>query len=267
MRTTTRSGRRGPGSSRWGCRTGSRARASGMRRRGRSRRRIGPGRRRCCGWRMERARPALEEVVAVAHERGVPVIVDAAAELPPRGESAAVHRAGRGSRGVLGRQGLGRAAGFGDLGRAAGSGDVGGACRCWIWTWRSRCSSRRPSFIDRALLPGLPRNGVGRPCKAGKEEIAGLLVALERFVAEGTRPGPSGGRAAAGDRGRVAGLAAPASSRAWCRACAWRWGRWSGRRRSSGRSGAAAAGVPGPGELELGRIWVSPLCLRPGTPG
>ena len=41
-----------------------------------------------------------------------------------------------------------------------------------------------PEFIDKARLPGLPRNGVGRPCKAGKEEIAGLLVALERFVAE-----------------------------------------------------------------------------------
>src|SRR5204863_3582580 len=31
------------------------------------------------------ARPTLAEVVAVAHARGLPVLVDAAGELPPRG--------------------------------------------------------------------------------------------------------------------------------------------------------------------------------------
>ncbi|MGI9500863.1 MAG: hypothetical protein ACR2P3_12560, partial [Geminicoccaceae bacterium] len=29
-----------------------------------------------------------------------------------------------------------------------------------------------------------PQHGIGRPCKAGKEEIAGLLTALEMFVEE-----------------------------------------------------------------------------------
>ena len=32
-------------------------------------------------------------------------------------------------------------------------------------------------------LPGLPHHGIGRSCKIGKEEIVGLLVALERFAA------------------------------------------------------------------------------------
>ena len=33
---------------------------------------------------MLKARPPLAEVVAVAHARGLPVLVDAAGELPPR---------------------------------------------------------------------------------------------------------------------------------------------------------------------------------------
>ena len=41
------------------------------------------------------------------------------------------------------------------------------------------------SLIDRQRLTGLPRQGIGRSCKAGKEEIVGLLTALELFVAEG----------------------------------------------------------------------------------
>jgi L-seryl-tRNA(Ser) seleniumtransferase len=38
-----------------------------------------------------------------------------------------------------------------------------------------------PDFVDKATLPGLPHHGIGRPCKAGKEEIVGLLTALRLF--------------------------------------------------------------------------------------
>ena len=31
----------------------------------------------------------------------------------------------------------------------------------------------------------MPQHGIGRPCKVGKEQIIGLLTALELFVAEG----------------------------------------------------------------------------------
>jgi L-seryl-tRNA(Ser) seleniumtransferase len=37
-------------------------------------------------------------------------------------------------------------------------------------------------FAPLRQLPGLPHHGIGRSCKAGKEEIVGLLVALERFA-------------------------------------------------------------------------------------
>jgi D-glucosaminate-6-phosphate ammonia-lyase len=37
-------------------------------------------------------------------------------------------------------------------------------------------------FARLRQLRGLPQHGVGRSCKVGKEEIVGLLVALERFA-------------------------------------------------------------------------------------
>ena len=40
------------------------------------------------------------------------------------------------------------------------------------------------SLIDKSQLPGAPQHGIGRPCKVGKEEIAGLVKALRLFVAE-----------------------------------------------------------------------------------
>jgi L-seryl-tRNA(Ser) seleniumtransferase len=39
-----------------------------------------------------------------------------------------------------------------------------------------------PGLVDRANLRGVPHHGIGRGFKAGKEEIVGLLTALDRFV-------------------------------------------------------------------------------------
>jgi L-seryl-tRNA(Ser) seleniumtransferase len=41
-----------------------------------------------------------------------------------------------------------------------------------------------PSLITRGALKGVPQHGIGRSCKAGKEEIVGLLTALELFLGE-----------------------------------------------------------------------------------
>ena len=37
-------------------------------------------------------------------------------------------------------------------------------------------------LIDKRRLPGAPQHGIGRPCKVGKEQIAGLVTALKQFV-------------------------------------------------------------------------------------
>ena len=57
-------------------------------------------------------------------------------------------------------------------------------CRCWTSTCFRSSGARRRSSRRCAQLPGLPHHGIGRSCKVGKEEIIGLLVALERFAAD-----------------------------------------------------------------------------------
>ena len=42
-----------------------------------------------------------------------------------------------------------------------------------------------PTLIDKYRLKGAPQHGIGRSCKAGKEEIVGLLTALHLFISEG----------------------------------------------------------------------------------
>jgi L-seryl-tRNA(Ser) seleniumtransferase len=102
---------------------------------------------------------SLPEVIAIAHGRGVPVIVDAASMLPPRENLTAFLRLGAdlvsfsGGKGIRGPQSTGILAGRRDLVRAA-------------------------------ALNASPNQALGRAAKTSKEEIAGLVVALELFMAE-----------------------------------------------------------------------------------
>jgi len=95
----------------------------------------------------------------MAHRRGVPVVVDAASMLPPRENLFKYLRMGAdlvnfsGGKGIRGPQSTGILAGRKDLIRAAG-------------------------------LNSSPNQGVGRAAKTSKEEIVGLVTALELFLAE-----------------------------------------------------------------------------------
>jgi uncharacterized pyridoxal phosphate-dependent enzyme len=99
----------------------------------------------------------LPAVAAAAHAKGVPVIVDAAAELPPREKLNRFHREGgdlvifSGGKGIYGPQATGLV-----VGRA----DLIAACR----------------------LNASPSSAVGRGMKVGKEEVAGLVRAVELFL-------------------------------------------------------------------------------------
>ena len=96
----------------------------------------------------------LREVVQLAHARGVPVLVDASNTLPPPENLHAFIDMGAdlvafsGGKGLRGPQGSGILTGRADLIRAA------------------RAQSN-------------PVHGIGRPLKVSKEEIVGLLTALE----------------------------------------------------------------------------------------
>lgn len=129
------------------------------------------------------ARPPLAEVTAVAHKRGVPVIVDAAGQLPPASNLKRFIAEGAdmvcfsGGKTIGGPQGSGILCGRKDLIAAAALQHLDLDVHYELW-------EPPASLIDKAALPGAPQHGIGRPCKAGKEQIVGLMVALRRFVAE-----------------------------------------------------------------------------------
>ena len=123
----------------------------------------------------------LPAVAAVCRKHGVPVIVDAAAQLPPVTNLRAFIADGRRPRRLQRRQGDRRAAVFGHPRRQARSGRVGAAAAARHG--RRAGALVAPDFVDRAKVPSPPHHGIGRGFKVGKEEIVGLLVALERFAA------------------------------------------------------------------------------------
>jgi L-seryl-tRNA(Ser) seleniumtransferase len=129
------------------------------------------------------SRPPLEAVVEVAHARGLPVLVDAAAQLPPKSALRSFIAAGAdlvafsGGKALGGPQASGILCGRRDLIAAA-------ALQMLDMDYPTGFFRPPPAFIDAERLAGLPPHGIGRPCKVGKEQIVGLLVALELFVAE-----------------------------------------------------------------------------------
>jgi L-seryl-tRNA(Ser) seleniumtransferase len=102
----------------------------------------------------------LPEVIAVARERGVPVLVDAAAQIPPianlwhftrdLGADVAIVSGGKGLRGPQ-SSGL-------VLGRA--------------------------EIVEACHANGNPNHSLGRPMKVGKEEMLGIVAAVEWSLAQ-----------------------------------------------------------------------------------
>lgn len=99
----------------------------------------------------------LADVIAVAQAHDIPVIVDAAAQLPPvsnlwhfteMGASLVVFSGGK------------------DLRGPQSSGLILG----------------KRALIEACALNGSPNHSIGRPMKVGKEEMIGLLTAVERYL-------------------------------------------------------------------------------------
>lgn len=101
----------------------------------------------------------LETVIAIAHRAGVPVIVDAAAQIPPasnlwrftqQGADLAIFSGGKG---LCGPQSTGLIVGRADL-------------------------------IAAVARNGNPYHAIGRPMKVSKEEMVGLLAAIEWYLSQ-----------------------------------------------------------------------------------
>lgn len=126
--------------------------------------------------------PPLPAVAAVAREYDVPLLVDAAAQLPPTDNLRRFLREGAdlvafsGGKAIGGPQASGILCGRSDLIASALLQMLDLDVFPELW--------RAPTeFAALRQLPGLPHHGIGRSCKVGKEQIIALLVALERFAA------------------------------------------------------------------------------------
>jgi L-seryl-tRNA(Ser) seleniumtransferase len=130
----------------------------------------------------EQAEPPLPEVVRVAHARGVPVLVDAAAQLPPTDNLRRFVAEGAdlvcfsGGKAIGGPQASGILAGRRDLVSSA-------LIQMLDLDLPEEQFVAPPEFAPLNQLRFLPHHGIGRVAKAGKEEVVGLVTALRRFVA------------------------------------------------------------------------------------
>lgn len=124
--------------------------------------------------------PSLEFIAGVAHDHDLPVIVDAAAELPPVENLRRFIAAGAdlvsfsGGKAIGGPQNTGILCGRKDLVRAALLNFLDMDVHPTRWR-----SPGDPFASGEANV--LPRHGIGRGFKVSKENIVGLLVALDLF--------------------------------------------------------------------------------------
>jgi L-seryl-tRNA(Ser) seleniumtransferase len=128
-----------------------------------------------------RAQPPLAEVTARAHARGLPVLVDAAGELPPRANLRAILAAGAdlvafsGGKAIRGPQASGILCGRRALVGAAAVQMLDMDDHYELW-------EPPAALIDKSRLGGIPRHGIGRALKVSKEQIVALLTALRLYT-------------------------------------------------------------------------------------
>lgn len=215
------------------------------------------------------SRPPLEAVVEVAHARSVPVLVDAAAQLPPKAALRSFVAAGAdlvafsGGKALGGPQASGILCGRRDLIAAA-------AMQMLDMDYPAGFFRPPPHFIDADRLAGLPPHGIGRPCKVGKEQIVGLLTALELFVAEEDEARHARwGAAVTAIADRLDDLAAVSLEvRSEAAVPTLALSPAGGAQAALALYDALVSGRPSvhldPGELSAGRLVLNPMCLAEG---
>ena len=130
---------------------------------------------------LDNSAPPLEEVVKVAHRHELPVLVDAAGELPPRSNLMLASVTGAdliafsGGKAIRGPQSSGILCGRRDLIGSAALQMLDMDDHFELW-------EPPTTLFDADQLDGAPRHGIGRAMKVSKEEIVALTAALALFA-------------------------------------------------------------------------------------
>ena len=98
-----------------------------------------------------------EELIHFANQQGIPVVIDMASDIPPKKNLTRFIECGA------------------DLVVVSGGKGIGGPQSSGILAGRK-------SLIEAARLNAYPNNQIGRGMKVGKEEIVGLVTALQHFI-------------------------------------------------------------------------------------
>ncbi len=130
-------------------------------------------------WLRTEERLAIDELARLAHSRGLPLIVDGAMSLPPRENLQRLINLGAdlvaisGGKHIGGPQASGILAGRQDLIRSAWLQMVDMDVRRETWSLKK--------LIDEGWITRSPGHGIGRSMKVSKEQIVGLMTALQRY--------------------------------------------------------------------------------------
>ncbi|MFO1002694.1 MAG: DegT/DnrJ/EryC1/StrS family aminotransferase [Planctomycetaceae bacterium] len=123
--------------------------------------------------------PGFDQLVELAHQHGLPVIVDAAFAMPPVTNLTSFIRRGAdlvaysGGKHLGGPQASGVLCGRKDLIRSAWVQMVDMDVRGGTWSLQH--------WVDAGWISRSPRHGLGRSMKVSKESMIGLMVALQRY--------------------------------------------------------------------------------------
>jgi len=133
------------------------------------------------------SQPPLEQVIEVARAHELPVLVDAAGQLPPISNLRAFVETGAdlvaisGGKAMRGPQSSGILCGRKEYIASAALQQLDMDEHFDIW-------DPPEDFIPKGNLAGIPHHGIGRGFKVSKEEVIGLLTALKLFSEGGYGP-------------------------------------------------------------------------------
>ncbi|MBA62496.1 MAG: selenocysteine synthase [Planctomycetaceae bacterium] len=125
--------------------------------------------------------PNLDEVVALGKQHGIPILIDAAGELPPPSNLKKLIKSGANLVAFSGGKAIGGPQATGLL---LGQKQLVGSALLQMLDMDDHPQLWNPILSDKSELQGMPRHGIGRGFKVSKESIMALMAAINCFLNE-----------------------------------------------------------------------------------